>query len=211
VQIYVGGIKMPTNTFFNLPESKRNKVVQAAKEEFLRSKNGDIVIKNIVIKAGIPRGSFYQYFESKEDVVAYLMENHLSETRDDFCKKLEECEGDILIAFEKIFYNIISGKNRERLNIEKKIIEQANKFREKTIISPKCIQPLKLAKEGKMLQYLNKAKYRIDTSEELETIFCILMGIMSKNIVDFQNGESEEQVLCSFKRDLDYLKYGIKK
>ncbi len=202
---------MPTSTFFNLPEAKRNRVVQAAKEEFLRSKNGDIVIKNIVIKAGIPRGSFYQYFESKEDVVDYLMEKHLSETRDDFCKKLEEYDGDILIAFEKIFYNIISGKNRERLNIEKKIIEQANKFRERTIIPPKCMQPLKLAREGKMLQCLNKTKYRIETSEELETVFRILMGIMSKNIVDFQNGESEEQVLHSFKRDLDYLKYGIQK
>ena len=60
---------MPKATFYNLPREKQNKVIQAAREEFVRAKDGEILIKNIVISAGIPRGSFYQYFETKEDLV----------------------------------------------------------------------------------------------------------------------------------------------
>ena len=54
---------MPTNTFYNLPKEKQEKVLEAAKEEFFRAKDGNVLVKNIVISAGIPRGSFYQYFE----------------------------------------------------------------------------------------------------------------------------------------------------
>ena len=66
---------MPTNTFYNLPKEKQDKVLEAAKEEFFRAKDGNVLVKNIVISAGIPRGSFYQYFESKEDLIDFISNN----------------------------------------------------------------------------------------------------------------------------------------
>ena len=60
---------MPKSTFYNLPKEKQDKVLEAAKKEFFRAEDGEILIKNIVVDAKIPRGSFYQYFESKEDLL----------------------------------------------------------------------------------------------------------------------------------------------
>ena len=60
---------MPKETFMNLPDVKKNKIIRAAKKEFERVPYEQASIKNIVEDANIARGSFYQYFESKEDLL----------------------------------------------------------------------------------------------------------------------------------------------
>lgn len=59
---------MPKNTFYHLPEKKQQRLLDAASIEFSRSTLKDASIANIVKLAEIPRGSFYQYFEDKEDL-----------------------------------------------------------------------------------------------------------------------------------------------
>ena len=49
--------------------SKKDKIIKAAKKEFARVPFEQTSIKNIVEDADIARGSFYQYFESKEDLL----------------------------------------------------------------------------------------------------------------------------------------------
>ena len=49
--------------------AKKNKIIKAAKKEFERVPFEQTSIKNIVEDAEIARGSFYQYFESKEDLL----------------------------------------------------------------------------------------------------------------------------------------------
>lgn len=64
---------MPTSTFFRLPEEKRQRLVEAAVAEFTQTRFADVSINRIIQSAHIPRGSFYQYFEDKEDLFRYLM------------------------------------------------------------------------------------------------------------------------------------------
>ena len=63
---------MPTDTFFHLPEEKRRRIFTAAVEEFSRQSFSAASINRIVQAAGIPRGSFYQYFSGKEDLYLYV-------------------------------------------------------------------------------------------------------------------------------------------
>ena len=64
---------MPKDTFLNLSEDKKNKIINAAKKEFARVPIEEASIKNIVEEAEIARGSFYQYFESNEDLLKYIL------------------------------------------------------------------------------------------------------------------------------------------
>ncbi len=64
---------MPTQTFFRLPEEKRERLTGAAWEEFMSVPFAHASINRIVRAAQIPRGSFYQYFEGKEDLFFYLL------------------------------------------------------------------------------------------------------------------------------------------
>jgi len=63
---------MPTNTFFNLPKSKQNRITNAAKEALLNYPIDKITISLIVRGANIPRGSFYQYFDGVEDLLRHV-------------------------------------------------------------------------------------------------------------------------------------------
>ena len=56
---------MPKDTFYNLSDEKREKILTAAKKEFARAGIKDSSIQKIIEDAKIPRGSFYQYFENK--------------------------------------------------------------------------------------------------------------------------------------------------
>ncbi len=65
---------MPKATFFNLPEQKRNRFLSIAIDEFARNPYDVASISNIVREVGIAKGSFYQYFEDKQDLYHYLVE-----------------------------------------------------------------------------------------------------------------------------------------
>ena len=66
---------MPTTTFFRLPQEKRDRLLLAAEEEFTRVNFSDASINRIVQGAHIPRGSFYQYFNDKEDIFFFLLDS----------------------------------------------------------------------------------------------------------------------------------------
>lgn len=65
---------MPTQTFFNLPDAKREQIHQIALEEFAAQPYQQVSISNIVRRAGIAKGSFYQYFTDKKDLFLYLIQ-----------------------------------------------------------------------------------------------------------------------------------------
>jgi len=65
---------MPKQTFFNLPEEKRRLILNLAIEEFAERDYRSASISNIVARAGIAKGSLYQYFEDKRDLYLYLIQ-----------------------------------------------------------------------------------------------------------------------------------------
>lgn len=64
---------MPKPTFFNLPEEKRETIVNAAIDEFASYGLENASTNRIVKNSGIAKGSFYQYFEDKQDLFMYLL------------------------------------------------------------------------------------------------------------------------------------------
>lgn len=65
---------MPKETFFNLPVEKRERIIEAAIDEFATHNFHQARVTAIADQAGIAKGSFYQYFEDKMDLYKYLME-----------------------------------------------------------------------------------------------------------------------------------------
>lgn len=65
---------MPKETFFNLPPDKRDHIVNVAIDEFAENDYQNVSISRLVASAGIAKGSFYQYFEDKEDLFRHLID-----------------------------------------------------------------------------------------------------------------------------------------
>ena len=65
---------MPKQTFFNLPTEKRETILNAAIEEFADYGLENASTNRIVKNSGIAKGSFYQYFEDKQDVFMHMLD-----------------------------------------------------------------------------------------------------------------------------------------
>ncbi len=65
---------MPTATFENLPPAKRQAIIDIAIEEFGAHPYNAASLSQIVARAGIAKGSIYQYFQDKQDFFLYLLE-----------------------------------------------------------------------------------------------------------------------------------------
>lgn len=64
---------MPTSTYFRLPQEKRERLMAACWSEITSVRFSEVSVNRIISTAHIPRGSFYQYFADKEDMIRYLL------------------------------------------------------------------------------------------------------------------------------------------
>lgn len=90
---------MPLKTFYNLPPDKRDKLMDAIREEFSRVPCSEVSINRIIKTAGISRGSFYQYFEDKEDLLDYLFSEYKGQLFARSVECLQANGGDLLGMF----------------------------------------------------------------------------------------------------------------
>ena len=86
---------MPTDTFFRLPEEKRTRILEGAWSEFTAVPYAEASINRIVQTSRIPRGSFYQYFEDKNDLFLTLIDEIRDRFLDLFHDTLERSGGDL--------------------------------------------------------------------------------------------------------------------
>jgi AcrR family transcriptional regulator len=63
---------MPTQTFFNLPKDKQDKIMDAVLDELSIHDYESFNISNIIRQTQMARGSFYQYFLDKDDLYTYF-------------------------------------------------------------------------------------------------------------------------------------------
>lgn len=70
---------MPKSTFYNLSVEKKDRIFNAALQEFSTRSFSEASLNQIIKNADIPKGSFYQYFDNKEDIYQYMIDVILKE------------------------------------------------------------------------------------------------------------------------------------
>lgn len=99
---------MPKETFYNLNEEKKEKIEKAIINEFSRNSFEKASISNIIEEAKIPRGSFYQYFDDKEDAVKYIIEKFMNIQKQRIEAIIHQNKGDIFKTSIDIFEYIVN-------------------------------------------------------------------------------------------------------
>lgn len=94
---------MPSSTFLNLPEDKQNRLMDAASREFSARPYNEASINKIIQDAGIPRGSFYMYFQDKEELFRYLVHGYVEQLLMVLEEALLRQGGDVFAALRVLF------------------------------------------------------------------------------------------------------------
>ncbi len=118
---------MPKETFFNLKEVKKEKIEKALINEFSRVSFQQASISNIVAEAEIPRGSFYQYFEDKEDAIKYIIQKFIQIEHKKMNQLLIDSNKDIFESIYKYYNYIIESTENENLRLIRNIFQELRK------------------------------------------------------------------------------------
>src|SRR5690606_8453399 len=73
--------------FLNLPDEKRNRIVELALDEFSSHPYRQASLSRIVARAGIAKGSMYQYFDNKLDLYQWLVTEELERRREEWLQQ----------------------------------------------------------------------------------------------------------------------------
>lgn len=90
---------MPTPTFFRLPPERRDPLVHEAIAEFSERTYAEASLTRLAARAGIPKGSFYQYFADKLDLYRWLVTEEAPRRKREFVSAVR-ADGDFWAYLE---------------------------------------------------------------------------------------------------------------
>lgn len=200
---------MPTSTFFNLSKEKQNNILKAAKKEFIRNSFYDASINKIVKEAGISRGSFYLYFENKEDLFIYIMNGYKDKMLESISPHIDREKDDIFDLVLLIFDYITKEEYDE--DGKKLLFVTMTKLDMELIKN--CVN-LRESKEEIIIlkRFTNVDKLNIKTDEEL---FYIMEVAFSSLIIEmiyiFSKKHDAVQGRKNLERKFQLIKKGVSK
>lgn len=197
---------MPSETFLRLPEEKRVRFLDAAWNEFTRVSFADASINQIIQKAEIPRGSFYQYFKDKDDLFQYLLSDVWGTFIAAYEQILKTGEGD-LMEIQLQVYDMFLQRDLDPDPLDRCVrILQMNAgmdIRRIVGIDPRCCLVETLSKS------VDPAGFRQTDEAYIRQVFAMSLMALAFAVVDtLMCPENWEKHRAELQLRLEIIKYG---
>jgi AcrR family transcriptional regulator len=203
---------LPKQTFIKLPIDKRETLIRAAIKEFSRAPLFEASISNIVKEAGIPRGSFYQYFEDKEDLYYFLLDEYSKRLRKRFISILKNQNGDIMETFiESYQMMLVNLQSKESRQFFRNTFLNMN-YRAENTLTPEVNEEELKTRLAEVVGLVDHNKLNITDEIELIHVLKILKAITFQNMIQvFAKDLSNDESLQNYIREVNLLKKGLSK
>lgn len=206
---------MPSQTFYNLPSEKQNTLVAAAIKEFTRVSYEEVSINQIIKEAKIPRGSFYMYFENKEDLYFYLLNNYKNRFQERLLMIIEEEKGNLFETFRLLFNDMTDFcMVPEKRQFFKQVFSNINSK------TGNHLFPIKQKREHKksmekyelFLSKIDRTKLNVETEEDLNELLELLFMMTVHTLIhSFMSNQDPSEMKHVYKRRIELLKNGMEK
>nr|WP_246188320.1 TetR family transcriptional regulator [Metabacillus lacus] len=192
-----------------MPEEKRQSLLCAVKQEFSRAPLSEASITNIIKSAGIPRGSFYQYFEGKEDAFFFLLNELSKKVNQQFMLLLEENSGDLFQTLLN-FYEYIIGEEEHFHFLKNVFLNMTYKIEH--AFSRMLGDSGAAGRFFLISSMIDKSRLNIEDERELLHLFKILSAVTFRNFIEkFARDLPADIALQRFSMEIDLLKRGLSK
>jgi len=203
---------MPKETFFNLPQEKRAIICREAIAEFAAHPFNQASINRIVARAGIAKGSFYQYFADKKDLFRYLMQLAAE-------KKMEYIAPVMQNADEQDFFSLLrelylagirfASENPEFAEIGKRFMESKGSPLYEEIIASNLPAAYEFFET-----LLEKAIQRCEVRADIDVhLLAYLIVSLNTQIMEYYNEhvsrDFDEGMMATVEQFIDFLRRGI--
>lgn len=196
---------MPKDTFFNLPEEKRMKIIDAAVGEFSKVHYKKVTIDNIVQRAEISKGSFYQYFSDKDDLYKHVFDqigNQKKQALEDVQKYTEQ------LGFRDYLIKMLTEAemhDAELIELKDKFINECPQEVRKEVLKNEIPKSNRLLEEV-IACYIKKGELRKDLNVKI-VAYMVTSCFTSLEFFELGKGENIRDVVIQI---LDVLIDGLK-
>lgn len=195
---------MPSQTFFNLSEEKQNKILEASIIEFSRVPYDKASINQIIKHADISRGSFYMYFDDKDDLAVYIIQRTREWLLKEIGLSLPKANGQldqVIIQMHQVLYDYYRHDTYRQffkhLLIYFQGINNPQSDKIKACFSV-ADETRAIKKIIDMDQFSSKTEQWIDKSIDL-ALMLLRNQLMQSLILDLDKKASQEQLIESLK------------
>lgn len=186
------------------------KIVGASMCELSRVPADKISINKIIKTAGISRGSFYQYFEDKSDLLDYILSNWKGRLQTCFKRNLEKYNGKLFEMTEAIYEEIILlGRDENNLKIMKNFLLGMKFTKNDRLNFMKLFDISESFLNDIFLPYVNQNNFRDVSENFVRVIIDVICLLMKQSFTDvFSDYENLEMYKKDFYIQLDIIRHG---
>ncbi len=203
---------MIKKTFYNLPEEKRQRITDAILKEFSSSSAEKVNINRIIKTAKISRGSFYQYFDDKVDLVEVLTKTFIDISLEGANKVLLDSDGDIFFTYKKLFEIITEFANNEKQKIVMKNLIKNIKANDDLITDYMSNRFKGMGMLVDLSKTFNRDNLKYKSDYDVECLAQILTQVLKNALFNvFVMGKPCDKVGADYRRKLEIIKTGAVK
>ena len=204
---------MPTQRFLKLKEEKKQVILDAAVHEFSRVPYSSASINQIIKEADISRGSFYTYFEDKDDLMRYILRGFRDNCQKKICKFLREEQGNPFEAAMGLLGIVMEqGEGGLGYRMYRNMLSDMSLMDQTHLFGIKGF----LFQDSTYMEFVDKVHDGIDRErylierETLAYLVDMLMLIVIRTItMYYKNVAGKDQLLDVARREMQILENGI--
>lgn len=186
---------MIKKTFYNLPYEKRKRITDAVIKEFMERPNEKVSINRIIKTAEISRGSFYQYFDDKVDLIEIITKTMFEESSNKAKEILKLSCGDLFVMYIKMFdYFGDYSSQKQTMKIMRNIVDsfKAND----DLVSEYLKNRFNMAlTNNEIYTMVDRQNLKFQDNESVKCLIEILTQVLKNAIFDvFVAGSDREEV-----------------
>lgn len=200
---------MPTDTFYRLPAQKRERLLAAIFDELSRVPVTELSINRIVQGAYISRGSFYQYFRDRDDLIQFLLDSVRNHIADFIGITAPACHGDPFELLRRILRWIRErGATPGNRVFCTNLLAHLSASGCLTHCPPPGISLQKM--EEWFDRYFDRSALLLETEEDFPLMLEMLLSLLRTAIAELFTPDTDpDAILRSFDRKLTILQRGM--
>ncbi|WP_368024275.1 TetR/AcrR family transcriptional regulator [Enterococcus sp. C57] len=198
---------MPKSTFLNLPNEKKQRLIEILLENFSARHISQVKVADIVEDMAMSRGAFYKYFEDLEDAYTYTIQYYSIQIHRDILKYISQNKQDFFQGIENYLAWCSELEQKSSYWQAIRFLTRSDDFTNHQRTKPS-------AGSGRLKEWFKLLKangFYITSEEEAISFLYFVMDLVINSLTDYiANDWTTDELLQDYRYKVKWLQRGLK-
>ncbi|MGH1755300.1 TetR/AcrR family transcriptional regulator [Enterococcus hirae] len=197
---------MPNSTFLNLPNEKKQRLIEILLENFSARHISQVKVADIVEDMAMSRGAFYKYFEDLEDAHTYTIQYYSIQIHRDILKYISQNKQDFFQGIENYLAWCSELEQKSSYWQAIRFLTRSDDFTNHQRTKPS-------AESGRLKEWFKLLKangFHITSEEEAISFLYFVMDLVINSLTDYiANDWTTDELLQDYRYKVKWLQRGL--